>query len=124
MRRVRLTLAVLLTGLLASLSLLIGCDPTYKDFNFAVEVKTFQTLAQVMKRGDVFEGYLTVGGGDQDLLLYFRDPTAVKVLSVEVKERYDFFFRAASDGFYIFYFDNAEYLSPVDKQVHLHYVFR
>lgn len=102
----------------------VGHVVPYIDKSFTVEPLHYVTVTVDMRSGAVFEGYLTVRGGNDDVRFYIKDSYGNKVLDINrVQGRYDFSYRATSEGFHTIYFDNSFSLIT-SKQVYLHYRVR
>lgn len=114
-------------ALVAALVLLImgsaSCAAPYQDESFTVGPLSTSTMTINMSKGDIFEGYLTVRGGNDDIGLYIKDSYGNRVLQIGVRGRYDFSYKATSEGFHTIYFDNGFSLLT-SKQVYMHYRVR
>lgn len=102
---------------------LLSCAPAYRDTSIAVGGLSTQTLSITMSKGKTLEGYMTVRGGNDDINFYLKDSYGSKVLNVSVKGRYDFSYKATSDGYHTAYFDNT-FSFFTGKEVLLHYRVR
>ena len=102
----------------------VGHVVPYQDDSLTVEPLTSVTMTVNMADEAVFEGYLTVRGGNDDIRFYIKDSYGNKVLDINrVKGRYDFSYRATSGGFHTIYFDNS-FSIVTSKQVYIHYRVR
>jgi len=102
----------------------VGHVVPYQDESFTVKPLTATTMTINMANGAVFEGYVTVRGGNDDIRFYIKDSHGNKVLDINrVQGRYDFFYRATSEGFHTIYFDNS-FSIITSKQVYIHYRVR
>jgi len=96
----------------------------YRDENFTVKPFTATELTINISNGAVLEGYVTVRGGNDDIRFYIKDSYGNKVLDINrVQGRYDFFYRATSEGFHTIYLDNS-FSIITSKQVYMHYRVR
>lgn len=96
----------------------------YQDNSLTVDFGTSKTMTINMSKGAVFEGYLTVRGGDDDIRFYIEDSNGNRVLDINrVEDRYDFSYIATSEGAHTVYFDNSFSFMP-SKQVDIHYRVR
>ena len=96
----------------------------YIDRSLTVEPLHQVTMTVNMRSGAVFEGYMTVRGGNDDVRFYIKDSYGNEVLDKNrVQGRYDFSYKAASEGFHTLYFDNSFSLMT-SKQVYLSYRVR
>ena len=96
----------------------------YQDKHFTVEPLQEMTMTINMNHGALFEGYLTVRGGNDDVRFYIKDSYGNKVLDINrVRGRYDFDYHATSEGFHTIYFDNSFSL-VTSKQVYIHFRVR
>ena len=102
----------------------VGHVVPYQDRSLTVEPLSAMTLTINMSQGAVFEGYLTVRGGNDDIRFYIEDSYGNKVLDINrVRGRYDFSYKATSEGFHTIYFDNS-FSIITSKQVYIHYRVR
>jgi len=102
----------------------VGQVVPYVNRSFIVKPLNSITMTADMRSGAVFEGYLTVRGGNDDVRFYIKDSHGNKVLDINrVRGRYDFSYRATSDGFHTIYFDNS-FSFVTSKNVYLHYRIR
>ncbi len=102
----------------------VGHVVPYKDLNLTVESLSTKTLTINMSEGAVFEGYLTVRGGNDDVRFYIEDSFGNVVLDINrVNGRYDFSYVTTSEGFHTIYFDNS-FSILTSKQVYIHYRVR
>ena len=96
----------------------------YHDQSFTVEPLSAVTITINMSTGAVFEGYLTVRGGNDDVRFYIKDSYGNIVLDINrVNGRYDFSYVVTSEGFHTIYFDNS-FSIITSKQVYIHYRVR
>ena len=96
----------------------------YRDDSFSVEPLNSMTISVDVKSGSVIEGYLTVRGGNDDIVFYIKDSQGNRVLNIDrVHGRYDFSYTTKSTGFYTLYFDNG-FSWVTSKFVLLHYRVR
>lgn len=131
-------LKIIILGLLISLALIgaLGCNGgtggwgppgqlvPYQDTNFTVEPFTYSSMTVNMNSGAIFEGYLTVRGGNDDIRFYIKDSYGNVVLDKNrVQGRYDFSYQATTEGFHTIYFDNS-FSWITSKEVYLHYRVR
>jgi hypothetical protein len=101
----------------------VGHVVPYQDSNFTVKPSSSMTITINMAKGAVFEGYLTVQGGSNDIGFYIKDSHGNKVLDENrVNGKYDFSYTATLGGFHIIYFDNS--FSTISKQIYIHYRVR
>jgi len=102
----------------------VGHVVPYEDRSFTVEPFEAITITINMSKGAVFEGYLTVRGGNDDIRFYIEDSYGNRVLDINrVNGRYDFSYVATSEGFHTIYFDNS-FSVITSKQVYMHYRVR
>ncbi len=102
----------------------VGHIVPYEDRSLTVEPLSSMTLTINMSKGAVFEGYLTVRGGNDDVRFYIKDSYGNTVLDINrVNARYDFSYTATSEGFHTAYFDNS-FSIITSKQVFIHYRVR
>ena len=81
---------------------------SYKNTTFNVDPFSAWVMVIDMNRGDVFEGYLIVRGGNDDIKFYIKDPYGNKVLDAGwVYSGYDFHYIATSEGLHTAEFDNS-----------------
>lgn len=126
-------LSVFLLIVLALTTLLVGCGgglgPVGHIVPYTDEHKTVEPFTTLhgtinMSKGEVFEGYLTVRGGNDDIRFYIKDSYGNKVLDINrVRGRYDFHYQATSEGFHTFYLDNS-FSWVTSKEVYIHYRVR
>ncbi|GEM_PF-5655254 len=122
--------------LVISTLLLVGCSQAgglgsvgsvivpYKDDSFTIKPLSKASGTVDMRNGAIFEGYLTIRGGNNDIEFYVQDSYGKKVLSAgRVTGRYDFNYKATSEGFHTFYFDN-NFSVFTTKEVFIHYRIR
>jgi len=96
----------------------------YTDRSLTVEPLLHVSMTIDMRSGAVFEGYMTIRGGNDDIRFYIKDSYGNKVLDKNrVQGRYDFSYKATTEGFHTLYFDNSFSLIT-SKQVYLHYRVR
>lgn len=101
----------------------IGHVIPYSDENITVGPLAYRNGTINMSKGAVFEGYLTVRGGDDDIRFYIKDSYGNRVLSIGVRGRYDFSYRATSEGFHTFYLENGSDWFR-NREVYIHYRVR
>ncbi|MCW3984903.1 MAG: emp24/gp25L/p24 family protein [Candidatus Bathyarchaeota archaeon] len=66
-------------------------------------------LSWYLETNDRTEGRITVGGGNEEIKFYVKDPYGVVIYDAGVvKTRVDTGFTAANSGIYRFYFENQE----------------
>ncbi len=110
--------------ILALVAVLAGCGakPLTLDYEHnTVEPFAIQSGTLIMSEGTVFEGYLTVEGGNDAISFYIEDPQGNKVLDIDVQGRHDFHYRAKAEGDHTFYCDNSSW--PTGKEVCIYYHF-
>lgn len=96
----------------------------YQDINFTVQPSTHYSMTVNMNSGAIFEGYLTVRGGNDDIRFYIKDSYGNVVLDINrVQGRYDFSYQATTEGFHTIYFDNT-FSWITSKEAYLHYRVR
>lgn len=96
----------------------------YRDEHFTVKPGHATTITINMNSGAVFEGYLTVRGGNDDVRFYIEDSYGHIVLDKNrVQGRYDFYYTATSEGFHTIYMDNT-FGWITSKEVYIHYRVR
>ncbi len=102
-----------------------GCvEIPYQDSSFDVAPLSSTNTTITMSKGDILEGYLTVRSGNDDIRFYIEDSYGNKVLDINrVRDRYDFSYKATSEGFHTIYFDNS-FSVITSKQVYIHYRVR
>ena len=107
-----ITLGVILIG--AGLFLCLAPPMMNNTQTASKSVSNLQTLIStfLLDKGDRFEGYFTVVGGDNDIKFSIKDPNASIVLDAgTVIGRRDFAFTAEFTGAYNLTFDNIESLT-------------
>lgn len=125
----RLLILLALIGVLGCSGGTGGCEPPgqlvpYQDISFTVGPLTYSSMTVNMNSGAIFEGYLTVRGGNDDIRFYIKDSYGNVVLDKNrVQGRYDFSYQATAEGFHTVYFDNSFSLIT-SKEVYLHYRVR
>ena len=103
---------------------LVGRIIPYRVEHFTLKPFTIHTGTINMNEGAVFEGYLTVRGGNDDIRFYVKEKHSNKVLDIKrVQGRYDFYYQAISEGFYTLYLDNR-FSWIASKEVYIHYRVR
>jgi len=115
---------LLLVSLLISL---IGCGyegPPYQHREFIVAPVSAKTMIIDMNPGSIFEGFVDVEGGNDDIRFYVKDSHDNIVLDKNrVSEHYNFHYQAELRGSYTVYFDNSFSL-VTDKKVTIYYRVR
>ncbi len=118
---------VILFSVLIAVAIGSGCDVPYQDKNINVGPFSTETLTMNSPKGVTIEGYLTVRGGNDEIVFYIKDSYGNVVLNIQVRGRYDFSYKTTSEGFHTLYFDNGSSLfaSPLaSKQILMHYRVR
>lgn len=97
----------------------------YTDVYITVEPFTTQSKLVLMAKGSILEGYLTVRGGNDDIVFYIEDLRYENKLFFgdRVYGLEHFYYQAPHDGGYAMCFDNS-FSWITSKRVHIHYRVR
>jgi hypothetical protein len=98
--------------------LILYVRPIPNDQNETWYVEPFSTIQStaVLDRGERLEGFFTVGGGDEQVRFWVKDPNGVIIYNAgTVNSRADCVFTAESSGAYTLYFDNGQ---DVEKTIY------
>lgn len=97
----------------------------YTDVYITVEPFTTQSKLVLMSKGSILEGYLTVRGGNDDIVFYIEDLRYENKLFFgdRVYGLKHFYYQATHDGGYAMCFDNS-FSWITSKRVHIHYRVR
>jgi len=97
----------------------------YIDKSLTVEPFTTRSILVPMSKDSILEGYITVRGGNDDIVFYIEDIRYENKLFFgdRVHGLEHFYYQATHDGAYAMCFDNS-FSWITSKRVHIHYRVR
>ncbi len=103
----------------------LGHAVPYTDDYITVEPFTTRCITVLMSKGSILEGYITVRGGNDDIVFYIEDIRYENKLFFgdRVYGLEHFYYQATHDGVYTMCFDNS-FSWITSKRVHIHYRVR